>query len=390
MSESCWHLFTGEYPPRPGGVGDYSALLAGAIAATGAAVHVWTTAADGPSAETPGVTVHRVAGTWSPRDLSAIGASLDGFDPPRRLLVQYTPNAWGRRGLNFPFCRWLIGRGRDRGDEVRVMFHEVAFPFELRGKPTRWLLAAGQRRMARMVLEAATHVDLATTAWQPTLRALSRGDLRAFGWRPVPSNIPVCVDAEGVAEARRRVAPGGETVVGSFGSFSERVALMLADLFPRLLLNRPDRVGVLIGRHGERLAGRLIAETPALGGRIVAPGAQDSADASRTLQACAVLVQPYPDGATTRRGSLMAAIAHGIPTVTNSGRLTEPIWAESRGVALAPGIDPESLARTVDWVLNDHDERDRLGAAGRDLHERWFSVARTVEAIVGPSRRVAP
>src|SRR5947209_3461982 len=40
-----WHLVTGEYPPRPGGVGDYSALLAAGLAAAGGEVHVWTASA---------------------------------------------------------------------------------------------------------------------------------------------------------------------------------------------------------------------------------------------------------------------------------------------------------------------------------------------------------
>jgi hypothetical protein len=32
----------------------------------------------------------------------------------------------------------------------------------------------------------------------------------------------------------------------------------------------------------------------------------------------------------------------------------------------------------------------RVGAAGRDLHERRFAIERTVEAIVGQPARVAP
>ena len=37
-----WHVLTGEYPPDCGGVGDYSADLARALAETGDLVHVWT------------------------------------------------------------------------------------------------------------------------------------------------------------------------------------------------------------------------------------------------------------------------------------------------------------------------------------------------------------
>lgn len=390
MNRPTWHVFTGEYPPQTGGVGDYSALLSAAIAATGADVHVWTTPAPGPVPEAPGVTVHRVAGRWSPSDLSGIGTTLDRFTPPRRLLVQYTPNAWDYKGLNFAFCRWLVGRRRERGDEVRVMFHEVAFPFEFRGKPTRWLLAAGQRRMARAVLSAATHVDVAIPAWETTLRSLSPRDRRVYGWRPVPSNIPMVHDPEGVAEARRRVAPGGETVLASFGSFSERVAPMLAEVLHGLLADRPDRVGLLIGRNGGRVAARMVGDHPALAGRVVATGGLDPDDVSRQLQASDVVLQPYPDGVTTRRGSVMAALAHGLPTVTNMGRLTEPLWGDSGAVALAPGVLAADLVGTAERLLADRAGRERLGQAGLELYERRFSIGRTVEAIVGPSLRFAP
>src|SRR4051794_8618834 len=111
MSRPTWHILTGEYPPQSGGVGAYSALLAAGLAATGADVHVWTSPGDGtPEAE--GVTVHRVGGRWSPADLKHVGDGLDAFASPRRLIVQYTPNAWGFKGLNFGFCRWLVGRRR--------------------------------------------------------------------------------------------------------------------------------------------------------------------------------------------------------------------------------------------------------------------------------------
>src|SRR5262249_31805853 len=60
-----WHLLTGEYPANPsnrepfepcGGVGDYTASLADALAAEGDAVHVWVPRASGSARR--GVTVH--------------------------------------------------------------------------------------------------------------------------------------------------------------------------------------------------------------------------------------------------------------------------------------------------------------------------------------------
>lgn len=387
-TRATWHILTGEYPPRPGGVGDYSALLALGLVETGAEVHVWTSSDGLASPSGPdGLTVHRDCGGWSSDDLVRLGTALDAFPGPRHLVVQHAPNVWRYKGLNFAFGRWLVGRRRDRGDVTRVMFHEVAYPFEPFGKPTRWVLAAGQRLMARTIMSASAYVDVSTPAWVPTLRRCAPGVRREIGWRPVPSNIPVLDDPESVEMTRRQHAPGGETVVGCFGSFTFRGGEMLARILPSLLRDRPDRIGLLIGHAGDRLAARLIAEHPDLAARIHATGGLDPAGISRHLQACDVVVQPYPEGVTTRRGSMMAALAHGLATVTNAGRLTEPFWAEARGVALAAGPSVDELVNTAERVLGDPRERGWLSAAGLELYNSRFAISWTIKAILDETRQ---
>src|SRR5690606_13687540 len=55
-ASSRWHLITGEFPPAPGGVSDYTAAVALGLAAAGDAGDVWCPA---PGASPrPGVTVH--------------------------------------------------------------------------------------------------------------------------------------------------------------------------------------------------------------------------------------------------------------------------------------------------------------------------------------------
>ena len=48
------------------------------------------------------------------------------------------------------------------------------------------------------------------------------------------------------------------------------------------------------------------------------------------VEACDLLVQPYPDGISSRRTSAMAGLALGVPVVTTTGHLTESLWAETR------------------------------------------------------------
>src|SRR5260370_23156173 len=225
-----------------------------------------------------------------------------------------------------------------------------------------------------MRVEASADVDVSTLAWEPTLEACGLGGSHVLHWRPVPSNILVVDDALGVATIRRQIAPKGETVIGSFGTFPRRVALILADLLPRLLIGRTDHVGLLLGYSSERLAARLIATDHRLAGRLIGAGALSPDELSLHLQACDLMIQPFPDGITGRRGSAMAALAHGVATVTNQGRLTESLWAESGAVGLASGCGADDLVRVAKDLLDDGPGRTRLGALGRDLYDRRMAI----------------
>lgn len=396
MTDDRWHLITGEYPPGPGGVADYTAHLAAALAGGGARVDVWTTRGPGTAAVAEddadsGVAVHRPVGGWLSADLVRLGEALNAFPAPRRLLVQYAPSVWGCKGLNLAFCRWLVRR-RECGDDVRVMFHEVWYPLQLIDKPTRWLLALGQRLMARTVMDACSSAYVSIPAWEPLLRASERGGRQRapVTWLPVPSNISVADDEVAVAALKHRLAPRGELLVGCFGTFGTMIEAMIVEVLPRVLGTHPDRVGLLLGRGGDRVAARLAAEHPELAGRLRAAGDLPPAALSHHVQACDLLVQPYPDGLSSRRTSLMAGLAHGVATVSNLGRLSEPIWAQSGAVALAPAPDAEALARAVEPLLASPETRLALGAAARETYRKHFAVEQVVKILLGsPAQKSA-
>ena len=375
-----WHLLTGEYPPQPGGISDYTALVAAALAGLGDEVHIWTTPTAGEALDTPGVTVHRSGGSWSSADLRRLDAELDQFPAPRRLVVQYTPNAWCHRGMNIGFCRWLRGRRR-RGDEVRLMFHEVRYHMEPVDRPIRRVLVVVHTWMARILLEAATHVYASVPGWIAMLRALAPRSTVPMAWSPVPSTVPAFDDPPGVAEIRRRHAPRGELVIGTFATFREPTRVVLAAVFPALLLANPGRVGLLIGRNGPAFARRLIADHPELAGRLFATGGLPPEDIARHLQACDVLIQADPGGLCTKQTTTMAGMVQGRAIVAGTGHITESVWSEERCVALAPSARPADLIAAVESCLADPVERARLGATARETYAKHFSIERTVEIL---------
>jgi glycosyltransferase involved in cell wall biosynthesis len=372
-----WHLITSEYPPQAGGVSDHSQLLASGLAARGEAVHVWCTPADGFSTEIKGVTIHRDLGRFSRADLRRFGSFLGHFARPRRLLVQWVPHGYGHRSMNIGFCMWVWQRAVFHGDSVELMVHEPYLPFR-RGSMRQNAAATVHRVMAAILLRAASKVWVTIPAWGIRLQPYAFGRQISFDWLPVPSNVPEIADADGVSKIRRTYTVPGGQLIGHFGTYGRYISDSLGRVLPRLLREDSKVSVLLLGRGGKEQRHGLAHQLPELSQRIHAPGQLDSADVSRHLSACDLLIQPYPDGVSTRRTSMMAGLAHGLAIITTTGELTEDLWATSRAVALA---NVEEIVEVTRHLLADEVERQRLKSAARALYNARFDLQHTISAL---------
>ncbi len=382
MSDGVLHVLTGAYPPQTGGVSDYCAAVASGFSDVGVPIHIWSSgvpAGDLP-AELPGVALHRLPALFSVRGLRRLARALDQTSAPRVLLLQYSPNVLGWRGMNLFACLWLLMRSRR--DEVRVMFHEPYFYFSLR-HPLYNVLAVVQRLMAVALLGASRQVYVSSSTWVSRLRPYMWFGDRPLQWLPVPANVPRCDDEAAVQRCRHELSGGnpGVRVVGHFGTYGAHVRSVLEPCLAALAA-RDSRLRVAcLGRHSAAFARDLASRVPALRGRVVASGGLASTEVSAWIRACDVMVQPFLDGVTTRRGSLMAALVNGAPTVTTVGALTEAFWLQEDGIVLAPAGDAPGLADRVIELLGDETRRRALGSAAADLYERRFSVRHSVQRL---------
>jgi glycosyltransferase involved in cell wall biosynthesis len=257
------------------------------------------------------------------------------------------------------------------------MFHEVAVPFDRTQPIGQNILAAVTTTMAAIVARSADRAFVSTDAWKPAVHRFVRAGIDVT-CVPVPSSVPVSDDALAVS-AVRRTFEGAERVVGHFGTFGRLIVPMLGEVLA--LLGASGRCHVLlIGRGSDRAAAAYAAAVPALRGRIVGTGPLDPDDLSRHISACDVLLQPYPDGVTTRRTSVMAGLSHGRPVVTNIGRLSEELWLPS-GAVMAADTNPRAIAAAVEEVLGDAELASSLATRGRRLYEQCFDVRHTIAAL---------
>jgi hypothetical protein len=103
------------------------------------------------------------------------------------------------------------------------------------------------------------------------------------------------------------------------------------------------------------------------------------------MRACDVMLQPYPDGVSTRRTSAMAALAHERALVTTSGSLTEAFWALDHAAVLMPAGDTTRIVDAVVSLLTDANRRTLLGARALALYRGRFDVVHTIKALRRPA-----
>ena len=337
---ATWHIITGEYPPQSGGVADYTRLVALGLAASGDRVHVWAPAVTELGPAEAGVEVHRLTGRFGPRTLAALGRGLNAADPGQ-IPVQYVPQGFGLKGMNLPLCLWLFAR---RHAGTVIMFHEVAVALALQQPLRHNVIGVVNRAMAFVLMRGARRCFVSAGGWKQLLRPLAPAGAM-ISWLPVPSNVPVVDDPAGVLAVRRTLMAGSGIILGHFGTAREPwIAAQLPAVVPPLLRERPEAAVLLLGRDSLDMRSRLLAGAPELHARVRASGPLAPADVSRQLAACDVMLQPYSDGVSTRRTSLMAALAHRRPVMTTSGILTEPLWRQSGAVVLVKAATPRRWA----------------------------------------------
>lgn len=369
-----WHIITCEYPPQVGGVSDHTRLLAQNLCHAGDEVHVW--APENKNAQTcckPDVVVHRTLGDFSPKNLERTRDMIAAV-PGRysEVFVQWVPHGYGYHAMNVGFCRWLE-RLRSGGYTITLMVHEPGL--EPHGSFKQRTVATVHRYMVRTLLRAVTRVFIAIPAWEHYLRPLAPSETQ-FEWLPIPSSVPVSANSQDVLALRGEFK--AEFLVGHLGTYGKQGSSLLASVLAEVLTGISNCHVSLLGRGNNQFSEVFLREFPQFTGRVHSSGILSERDLSRHLFACDLMLQPYIDGLSTRRTSLMNALSHGLPVVSNIGHLSETLWNDSGAVCVGPvsSLGERSLA-----LLRDAAARQEIAQRGLALYSSRFAWSRIVAQI---------
>ena len=388
-------LITGEYPPDQGGVGDFTHELGQALATLGHEVHVITNASHNTQAATRNtVIIHRSVPDWGWgcwRDIIRLHDVLH-FDIVN---IQYQTAAYGMHpAINLLPLRLQSGAGKGRHPRTVVTFHDLKVPylFPKAGRLRWW---------ANLALARWSDAVIATNAEDST-RLSAHSFIRSLSLIPIGSNIspqpPTGYDRE-CWRARWGLKPN-DLLLSYFGFLNEsKGAETLVRALDKLVQSAPSiqypisniqlmMVGGKVGSSDptnlaylKRVEGLI--EELGLTERVIWTGYAPQPEVSANLLASDICVLPYRDGASFRRGSFMAALAHGLPIVSTRPRVDVPELRHGENILLVPPDAPVALAAAIARLAADARLRCRLGEEAARLAQgfTWEKIAEKTEAL---------
>jgi glycosyltransferase involved in cell wall biosynthesis len=362
-------IITRDAPPRHCGVGDHSICLADALSAEGADVCVLAYAGDASGRVATRSTPD--AATWLQWIEGQIGAQhID------HVVLQYTPlyyrdiPGWSDAHFSAWWAR-LAARYA-----ASIVVHET-YHRSLR-QPKSLVSGTRQKRTLQALAGASAHVF---TASEPLVHEMAEWMLqRPAVLVPIGSNLAVAHDAR--SDQRLRYGIDAETLVLTLFGGGNSLKWMAGHVnaVSRTLADRGMP-------HRWLLLGGVPAEWFEFAAPAIAPGRLSPADLSAHLAVTDIFLVPHAAGVCAKRGTLMAAMQHGLAVVGTRGPMTDGFWERVPGVRVTPS-DEGAFVAAVAEVAGDASLRAGMGSSNEQHYRAFFDwphIARAVLAEIAPA-----
>jgi len=399
-------LLSGEFPPMQGGVGDFTREIGLALNRLGARMSVISCAKASQSPAIPpasdrGTTIERdglsltlfpVVERWDLSSWSRIIELLMHMEP-QILNIQYQTAAYQMRAAT-NLLPWRL-RFLDERPRVVTTFHDLKLPylFPKAGPVRHWVTKA---------MIKASEATIVTNI-EDRMQALAYG-ARNLKLIPIGSNIdpqaPPGYDREKWRE--RWGVASDETLLCYFGFLNESkggetLFRALAQLVRSGQMVKLLMIGGRVGSSDPTNVAYLekmeaLIEELGLTSRISWTDYVDRQEVSANFWASDICVLPYQDGVSFRRGTLMAALAHGLPIISTYPRVEVDEIIEDENMALVPTDDVEALAGKIAELTASPSLSRRLahGAAKLSQLFSWEAIAeRTMRVYEGVLKEYA-
>jgi len=356
-------MITGEYPPMQGGVGAFTRILAGEMASQVHDLFVFSRA--GVQSDDPQVHLTATVKNWR------LGSLRDARQWARAnrldvVNIQYQTAAYSMS----PFIHFLPEAIHPI--PVVTTFHDLRFPylFPKAGALRDWIV----RRLAI----ASDDVIMTNIEDARQLR-------RSSAIIPIGSNIPKTENVDLQVWRSKAGASPDDFLIVFFGLINRSKGLdTLLDSIARLK-GLPLRLAIVGGGAGSSDPTNAATlrdidaqiERLGLAPIIYKTGYVDETAVSAYLQAADVVALPFEDGASYRRGSLMAALEHGCAIVTTMPSAQVPTFIDGENMLLVPPYDEALLAAALHHLYQSSETREHLKQGATSLAKMfaWSAIA---------------
>jgi glycosyltransferase involved in cell wall biosynthesis len=363
-------IVAGEYPPMIGGVGAYSRIFAAELARQNHQVYVFS--ASGAASPDDAVTLTAAVTHWGLGSLRQIRrwAAENSLDV---VSFQYQTAAYAMS----PFVHFLP-------DALRPIpcvttFHDLRYPylFPKAGPVRNWIVM--RLACASGGVIATNHEDAARLA-----------HLRWHRLIPIGSNIahhlPAGCEPQNWRE--RAGAQPGDFLIAFFGllNHSKGLDMLLRAVASLRQMRIPARLLLIGGGAGSSdptntaFASEIetLIDQLELRPFVHQTGFLEEQAVSALLTASDTVALPFLDGASYRRGSLMAAIRCGCAIVTTQPQIDIPAFIQDANMRFVPRGDAEALAVGLRGLYEDPALRQRLSAGAAALAQQfeWPQIVR--------------
>ena len=376
-----------------GGVGAFTEKIAGEFSKNGSEVHIITSRDARPQGERRSVwDIHepydlgyaqlhaRIKRWWWPA--MSIPAQIAARYDLEIINVQYQAAAFD---MNIPAVSFLPWRLRGLCKTV-VTFHDLRVPY-------LFPKAGGLRNKAlHQLARSADGVIVTNGEDYNQLLAIGIGADQLVQL-PIGSNIPAYDPDPAVVSRLRKDLLSSENgvLLGYFGFLNSSKG---ADILVHTLSGLPPEFELIFigGQTGasdsaknRRFLDNLQQQIKDRGirNRIHWSGFLEDSEVSAYLHACDLVVMPYRDGVSLRRGTLMAALAHGCTIITTEPTAPVEPLVHGENVWMTPADSPASLGTAVVHLAGDRELRLKLSRGAKLISERfsWPEIAARTESF---------
>ena len=359
-------LICPNYPPSAteGGVSHYTQKLAQSLSGLGNTIYIVTGEEYLGSGSDGNITVFRFPGKWKRQSVREMALKLKSMSI-ETINLQYTPSMYPE---SFKFAwRYLAKRFVST-----ISFH------------TLWGGRKLNHLFALSLLQTSDGIIATNSEVKYLLKKYFRNLLKKVQFIPIGPNIELVKESICTENLLKKYQFRPErNVIAYFGmAYQGKGLSSLLEVMELLIKSHGLDVQLVIIGGGLSDSEKYISERKDLakklgiGERIIWTGKIDESEVSDLLSRSDLVVLPFSNGVSDRRGSLLTVLAHKKAVITTKPKMAIPLFKNRVNMLWPDKSRPKEFAILINQVLTDSQLKMKLESGAVDLMQnyRWDEI----------------